>query len=142
VAQHRNYDMSINVFFEVPIILLSFSLWISKLSNTYSCFAAGVDAKPTLTFFLLQLLLSTLWIICALLTQQWLVLITTCNSFLCQVCIIFFLYKSTHRNDYRNSCEFAKLANSPYDTQTYSIGSAGNQHVHCNLPHLMVSDTL
>ena len=53
--------------------------------------------EPSMIFFLLQLLLSTLWIVCATLTMQWLVLITTCNGFVCQISIIFFMYRIRQR---------------------------------------------
>ena len=76
--------MSIHVYFEVPIVILLLSLWVSKLSQIYRAFVADVEVETSLMFFLLQLLLSTLWIITATLTMQWLVLIAMCNGFLCQ----------------------------------------------------------
>jgi len=112
--------MSIHVYFEVPIVILSLSLWVSKLSQIYGAFVADVEVETSMMFFLLQLLLSTLWIICATLTMQWLVLITTCNGFLCQTFIIYFLYKTKQRNHVRHNCEFVKLNSSPYD-QLYAL---------------------
>ena len=80
--------MSWQVYLEVPIVLLSLCCWITKLSQVYSQYVADVELEPSIVFFMLQLLLSTMWIICAILSMQWLVLITTCNGFLCQVSII------------------------------------------------------
>ena len=80
----RRFRMSIHVYFEVPIVILLLSLWVSKLSQIYRAFVADVEVETSLMFFLLQLLLSTLWIITATLTMQWLILIAMCNGFLCQ----------------------------------------------------------
>jgi len=90
--------MSVQVYFEIPILLLSLCCWITKLSQVYSQYIADVELEPSMLFFMLQLLLSTMWIICATLTMQWLVLITTCNGFLCQISIIFFMYKTRQRD--------------------------------------------
>jgi len=84
VLTERRFRMSIHVYFEVPIVILLLSLWVSKLSQIYRAFVADVEVETSLMFFLLQLLLSTLWIITATLTMQWLVLIAMCNGFLCQ----------------------------------------------------------
>ena len=90
--------MSLQVYFEVPIVLLSLCCWITKLSQVYAQYIADVELEPSMLFFMLQLLLSTMWIICATITMQWLVLITTCNGFLCQLCIIFFMFKTRQRD--------------------------------------------
>jgi len=84
VLTERRFRMSIHVYFEVPIVILLLSLWVSKLSQIYRAFVADVEVETSLMFFLLQLLLSTLWIITATLTMQWLILIAMCNGFLCQ----------------------------------------------------------
>jgi len=86
-----------HVYLEVPIVLLSLCCWITKLSQVYSQYSSDVELEPSIVFFMLQLLLSTMWIICATLSMQWLVLITTCNGFLCQISIIFFMYKIRQR---------------------------------------------
>jgi hypothetical protein len=101
--------MTYQVYFEVPIVILSLSLWVSKLSQVYGAFVADVEVETSLFFFMLQLLLSTLWIICATLTRQWLVLITTCNGFLCQTFIIYYLYKTKQRNHERYRFGFVKV---------------------------------
>jgi len=89
--------MAWQVYLEVPIVLLSLCCWITKLSQVYSQYVADVELEPSIVFFMLQLLLSTMWIVCATLSMQWLVLITTCNGFLCQVSIIFFMYRIRQR---------------------------------------------
>ena len=104
-----NFSMTYQVYFEVPIVILSLSLWVSKLSQVYGAFVADVEVETSLFFFMLQLLLSTLWIICATLTRQWLVLITTCNGFLCQTFIIYYLYKTKQRNHERYRFGFVKV---------------------------------
>jgi len=86
------------IFFEVPILFLSLCCWITKLSQVYAQYVADVELEPSMAFFILQLLLSTLWIITATLSMQWVLLITTCNGFLCQVSILFFMYKTRERD--------------------------------------------
>jgi len=90
--------MSQQIFFEVPILLLSLCCWITKLSQVYAQYIADIELEPSMVFFMLQLLLSTLWIICATISMQWLMLITTCNGFLCQISILFFMYKTRQRD--------------------------------------------
>jgi len=101
--------MTFQVYFEVPIVILSLSLWVTKLSQVYGAFAADIEVETSVLFFMLQLLLSTLWIICATLTMQWLVLITTCNGFLCQTFILYYLYKTKQRNHERYRLGFVKV---------------------------------
>jgi len=90
--------MSSQIFFEVPILLLSLCCWITQLSQVYAQYVADVELEPSMAFFILQLLLSTMWIICATLSMQWLVLITTCNGFLCQISILFLMHKTRQRD--------------------------------------------
>ena len=94
--------MSSQIFFEVPILLLSLCCWITQLSQVYAQYVADVELEPSMAFFILQLLLSTMWIICATLSMQWLVLITTCNGFLCQISILFLMHK-TRQRDHENA---------------------------------------
>ena len=95
-------SMSSQIFFEVPILFLSLCCWITQLSQVYAQYIANVELEPSMTFFILQLLLSTLWIICATLSMQWLMLITTCNGFLCQISILFLMHK-TRQRDHENA---------------------------------------
>jgi len=106
--------MTSQVYFEVPIVVLSLSLWVNKLSQVYGAFVADIEVEVSLVFFMLQLLLSTLWIINATMNMQWLVLITTCNGFLCQLSIIYFLFKTKQRKLDRCQYGFA-----PIDTLSY-----------------------
>ena len=131
--------MSINVYFEVPIVTLSLSLWVTRLSQVYGAFASDVEVEASTTFFAMQLLLTTLWIVCATLTRQWLVLITTCNGFLCQSCILYFLHETKKRKRRRHSCEMHKLASSPYDTPGYIIARTPYEDGTSEVAHVVHS---
>jgi len=90
-------SMILQVYFEVPIVVLSLSLWVTKLSQIYGSYVSDNSVETSIAFFMLQLLLTTLWIINATMTMQWLVLITTSNGFFCQLLIVYFLYKTKQR---------------------------------------------
>jgi len=140
--------MTFQVYFEVPIVLLSLSLWVTKLSQVYSAFVADVEVETSFIFFLMQLLLSTMWIICATMTMQWLVLITTCNSCFCQICIIYYLYKTKQRNHERYchgfvkmgyiSCEDARLVNLQHSIHSAPLASTIEPHSSV-LEHVLAS---
>jgi len=101
------------VFIEIPILLLSLCVYPVKLSQIYAEYVADIEVEPSMIFFMLQLLLSTLWCIAATLTMQWLMLITTCNSLLCQICIVYFMYKTRQRHHQKTHHGFAKIPSQP-----------------------------
>jgi len=101
------------VFIEIPILLLSLCVYPVKLSQIYAEYVADIEVEPSMIFFMLQLLLSTLWCIAATLTMQWLMLITTCNSLLCQICIVYFMYKTRQRHHQTTHHGFAKIPSQP-----------------------------
>ena len=79
------------IILEMAILGLSICLLPVQLRATCLQYYKKVRPEPSFLFFILHLLVSSLWVILAVTTGQYFILMTSCNNILSQSCIIFMM---------------------------------------------------
>jgi len=81
------------ILLEMAILSLSVCILPVQLRAICLQYYKKVRPEPSFIFFALHLLVSSLWVILAVTTGQYFILMTSCNNILSQSCIIFMMLK-------------------------------------------------